>query len=106
MATKPPPKPEPLKIVLQEAAYHRNGTCGQGFWAVRFRYAPPDTKKEESFIATIFDDFGGCAVLSLDRMDSHGVAFGRGNSWHGDAFGERLRAEIESIGNVMEEPGP
>jgi hypothetical protein len=90
-------QPEPKKrFTIQEASYHRNGTFGDGFWAIRFRWTPPDTKQEENFIATIFEHSGGCAVLSLDRMETHGVAFGRGNSWRGDEFEPALRAEIDT----------
>jgi len=90
-------QPEPKKrFAIQEASYHRNGTFGDGFWAIRFRWSPPDTKKEENFIATIFEHSGGCAVLSLDRMETHGVAFGRGNSWRGDEFDAELRELIDA----------
>jgi hypothetical protein len=27
-------------IEIQEASFHRNGVCGKGFYAIRFRWKP------------------------------------------------------------------
>ena len=69
-----------IKII--EKAYHRNGIAGEGFWAVRFQHTPADTRnaKPETFVATLFDGEGQCAVLSVDRLATDGVTFGL-NSW-------------------------
>lgn len=86
----------PIKI--QEASFHRNGISGLGFYAIRFQWEPDDADKPENFIATLFDEQGACAVLSLDRIASMGVGFARGNSWRGDHFEAELRRQIEEGG--------
>jgi hypothetical protein len=80
-----------IKII--EKAYHRNGIAGEGFWAVRFRHTAEDGNPE-TFVATLFDGEGQCAVLSVDRLAVDGVAFGR-NSWRGDVFESELRRAIK-----------
>ena len=82
-------------IEIQEASFHRNGVCGKGFYAIRFRWQPCGRDAEENFIATLFDSKGYCTVLSLDRMESNGVAFAEGNSWRGDNFEPYLRKAID-----------
>ncbi len=84
-----------MKITIQEASFHRNGVSGLGFYAVRFQWTPDDADKPENFIATLFDEAGACAVISLDRIKSHGIGFGRGNSWRGDHFEDELRRQIK-----------
>jgi hypothetical protein len=79
-----------IKII--EKAYHRNGVAGEGFWAVRFQHTPDD--KPETFVATLFDGVGRCAVLSVDRLATDGVTFGL-NSWRGDVFEDDLRRAIK-----------
>lgn len=79
-------------IHVQEISYHRNGIGGEGFYAVRFLWCVD--RGPENFIATVFDGQGQCAVLSLDRVEEHGVAFGR-NSWRGDHVEGRLRKAID-----------
>jgi hypothetical protein len=83
------------KITIQEYAFHRNGVFGEPFWAVRFQWNPGDGKGKEDFLASLFYEKGYCSILSVDRLESHGVAFGRGNSWRGDEFEPRLRKLIE-----------
>lgn len=83
------------KIDIQEYSWHRNGICGAAFCAVRFRWNPSDGTGEEGFIATLFDQPGYCAVLSVDRLETNGVAFANGNSWRGDQFEPRLRKMID-----------
>lgn len=82
-------------IEIQEASFHRNGVGGLGFYAIRFRWKPDDAEAPENFIATLFDEPGGCAVLSLDRIPTMGVAFAHGNSWRGDCFETELRRLIK-----------
>ena len=79
-------------IQVQEVSYRRNGIAGEGFYAVRFLWCLG--RGPESFIATVFDGPGRCAVLSLDRMEEDGVAFGR-NSWRGDEVEGKLREAID-----------
>jgi len=81
----------PIKV--QEVAYHRNGICGEGFHAVRFRWDTGDGV--ENFVGTVFDGSGQCAVLSLDRIAQTGVTFGF-NSWRGDDFEPELRRAIKN----------
>jgi len=83
------------KITIQEYSWHRNGICGASFCAVRFRWNPGYGTGKERFVATLFDEPGHCAVLSVDRLETHGVAFAEGNSWRGDEFETRLRRLIE-----------
>jgi hypothetical protein len=87
-----------IKII--EKAYHRNGIAGEGFWAVRFQHTPDDTRnaKPETFVATLFDGAGRCAVLSVDRLAAVGVKFGV-NSWRGDVFEDDLRRAINEGGD-------
>ena len=87
-----------IKII--EKAYHRNGIAGEGFWAVRFQHTPDDTRnaKPETFVATLFDGAGRCAVLSVDRLSAVGVKFGV-NSWRGDVFEDDLRRAINEGGD-------
>lgn len=80
-----------IKII--EKAYHRNGVSGEGFWAVRFQHRPDQFSPTETFVATLFAGEGQCAVLSVDRLASWGVAFGH-NSWRGDTFESQLRQAI------------
>ncbi len=84
------------EIEIQECSYHRNGISGLGFHAIRFRFKPDDSDHPENFVATLFEEQGACAILSLDRIDNRGVAFARGNSWRGDHFEEPLRKYVES----------
>ena len=82
-------------IDIQEYSWHRNGVCGAPFCAVRFQWNPGDGTGKENFVATLFDEPGHCAILSVDRLETHGVAFANGNSWRGDQFEPRLRKLIE-----------
>lgn len=85
-----------LSISIQEVAYHRNGICGAGFYAVRFQFQPDDADAPENFLGILFDGRGECAVLSLDRIATQGIAFAQGNSWRGDHFESDLRRAIET----------
>ena len=85
-----------MDLKIQEISYHRNGICGEGFYAVRFLWTPEDEPQEESFLAILFDGPGQCAVIGLDRIETVGVAFALGNSWRGDRFEEDLRRAIET----------
>jgi hypothetical protein len=84
---------------IHEIAFHRNGICGAGFYAVRFTGGKDVSGRE--FIATVFDEPGHCAVLAVDRLDTDGVAFGV-NSWRGDHFEPELRAAITKQNNAGE----
>lgn len=85
------------EIAIQEVSWHRNGISGEGFYAVRFQWGVSGSV--ENFIATVFDAPGHCAVLSLDRMNKSGVAFGE-NSWRGDEIEDRLRQAIEARSEI------
>lgn len=79
------------KIKVQEISRHRNGVSGAPFWAVRFRWETD--RGTENFLATVFDEPAHTAVISLDRIEQHGVAFGE-NSWRGDVLNSALWAAI------------
>lgn len=82
------------KIDVQEISFHRNGICGESFFAVRFKHrANGPRKPAENFLATVFAKRGHVSVISLDRIADTGVAFGC-NSWRGDQFEDLLREEI------------
>lgn len=84
-----------MDLKIQEIAFHRNGVCGAGFYAVRFRWTPDDSGVEESFLGIVFDGPGECAIIGLDRIASQGVEFAGGNSWRGDRFEDDLREAIK-----------
>lgn len=91
---------------LIELSYHRNGVCGLGFHAVLFTDRVDDSEERDTFLATVFDAAGACAVVSLSRVGKHGVAFGC-NSWRGDRYEGWLRKQIEdepSTGSVRVGP--
>ena len=79
---------------IQEASFHRNGISGNGFYAIRFLWQPEGASAPENFLATLFDEPGSCAVLSLDRIATMGVGFAHGNSWRGDHFEDELRKRV------------
>ncbi len=81
-------------VTILQCDWHRNGICGEGFYAILFRWSVNPAKggeeKEENFLATLFDEPGACAAISLDRVEEHGVTFGA-NSWRGDVLEDILR---------------
>lgn len=86
-----------MNIKIKEYSYHRNGVSGNGFYAILFLHTPENSVKEETFIATLFDEPGSCAVISLDRLEKSGVRFAQGNSWRGDCFEDDIRKIIEDL---------
>ncbi len=94
-----------VKRIVQ-AAWHRNGVGGEGFYAVVFE---PDAEADYSdgnMLAIMFDPDGTwgngkpadtrVAVIGISRLANPevGVAFGDGadgNSWRGDNFARELR---------------
>lgn len=83
-------------IEVKEFSYHRNGVCGEGFYAVLFRHDPEENGVLEDFLAILFDGSGQCAVIGLDRIAEMGVKFANGNSWRGDRFESELREAIKT----------
>lgn len=78
-----------MKIL--EIAYHRNGTVGNGFHAVRFTEGRGKDKTD--FLAVVFDEPGNVAVIATDFLAPFGV--GNGNKWRGDdEWGKQLRKAI------------
>lgn len=69
-------------------AAHRNGVSGNLFHAVRF-----NDPQYGNFLATVFEEPGNVAVINLDLLPEHGVAFGE-NSWRGDNYETFLRNGI------------
>lgn len=83
------------KIDVQEIAFHRNGICGVGFYAILFLWQPEDVGTQELFLGIVFDEPGECAVVGVDRLGTMGVKFAGGNSWRGDRFEKELREAIK-----------
>jgi hypothetical protein len=92
---------------VQEVSYHRNGVCGNGFYAVRFtsdieaddgNWGSPEApaRPGANFLAIVFDEPGSCAVICLDLIESVGVKFAGGNSWRGDQYEPELRKAIKT----------
>ena len=89
-----------LALKLTEVAYHRNGICGAGFYAVAFKHRP-EGRQWRSFVATVFpgDDENAIGADGLYTVLDAGVAaegvvtFGL-NSWRGDEFINQLRVWI------------
>jgi hypothetical protein len=82
------------QIIIQEIDSHRNGVCGEPFWAIRFFWAPEDDKPMESFLAIVHEEPGYCSVIGLDRIEEMGIKFAGGNSWRGDHLEDDLREAI------------
>lgn len=87
------------KIVdeVLEVAFHRNGICGRGFYAVRF-LSTVEGKGKLNFLATLTDDPGECYVICTDLLPTCGVKFAGGNSWRGDHYEDELREAIKNYG--------
>lgn len=97
---------------IQEVAYHRNGVCGEGFYAIRFtadiedldpklvelfgNEQPGAGQKDANWLAILFDGEGQCAVTCLDLIAACGVKFAGGNSWRGDNYEPELREAIKT----------
>lgn len=78
-----------MRIQIQQIASHRNGVCGEPFYAVLFMEA------EVLMVATVFAKKGHVSVLGVGGL-SHpdvGVTFGE-NSYRGDRYEATLRREI------------
>lgn len=103
---------------VQEVSYHRNGICGNGFYAIRFQSdiegydgkwggKPHPERKDANFLGIVFDEPGSCAITCLDLIPEVGVKFAAGNSWRGDHYEPELREAIkthESSGSVRVGP--
>lgn len=76
------------QIQIVSAAYHRNGVCGEGFWAILF-----DDAEHGRMVASLFEEPGVCAVYKLDLLTDNDIAFGS-NSWRGDWFEDVLRPAL------------
>jgi len=74
---------------IHQVAHHRNGVCGQSFYAVVF--TPLRYGRVGKFVATVFPEQGHVAVLQISGLPN--VTFGE-NSWRGDRFESELRAAI------------
>ena len=84
---------QPWKEVqkVTQIAYHRNGICGEGFYAILFE------SKHGPMVATVFEERGQVAVMLTAPLanQKEGVTFGE-NSWRGDHFEDELRAAIKA----------
>lgn len=78
-----------MNLTVKQVAWHRNGICGEGFYAVLFTDA-----EEGPMVAALFDEPGYCAVFHIPRLANGNVAFGD-NSWRGDRYASELRPLVE-----------
>lgn len=98
-----------MRLTIQEISHHRNGICGDPFYAVRFH----DDDEERNMLAIVFDSFDnqedgpydlpswpeiqhGCpvAVVDIDLAQST-IRFGE-NSWRGDQYSTALYQAIRN----------
>ncbi len=82
---------KPIKVT--ELSYHRNGICGEGFYAVLFDWDDEGTRRK--MVASVFDGKGRCAVYDVAQLADGNIAFAQGNSWRGDNFEPELRKAIK-----------
>ena len=80
-----------MKLKIHSAAWHRNGVCGVGFYAVLFR----DHEEKRDMVASLFDKPGYCAVYDVGLLATGSVTFGE-NSWRGDHYEEALRPLLKA----------
>lgn len=80
-----------LDIFVDKIDRHRNGVSGEPFYVVLFE----DRAYPDLFVATVFDEPGRVAVLSVEKLTDGNIAFGE-NSWRGDRYESALRAAIEA----------
>ena len=88
-------------IQVHDVAYHRNGVCGEGFYAITF--SDPDVG---AMVAIVFSYVPTCdreseqdracrvAVLSLGKLAEGNIRFGE-NSWRGDRYADDLYRAID-----------
>lgn len=94
-----------MRLTIQEIAHHRNGICGDTFYAVRFH----DDDEDRNMLAIVFDKTYdgynlptwpkpqfGCpvAVIDLDLAQTT-IRFGT-NSWRGDEYSSALYQAIRN----------
>jgi len=77
-------------------ATQKDGFAGRVNYAAAFMLRKKDGRRRQTTRAfdSCFEN-GHCAILSTDRLETHGVAFANGNSWRGDHFEPRLRKLID-----------
>lgn len=80
-----------MQLEILDASWHRNGICGAGFYAVLFK----DADQPGVMIASLFGEFGCCAVYSVDELARGNIAFACGNSWRGDYYEQKLRPLLD-----------
>jgi hypothetical protein len=80
-------------VKILEIDYHRNGVCGEGFYAVRFRDVVDDAPEPREFLAMVFSKqvYG---VVCVEMLPELGV--GMGNHWRGDHYIDRLWRGIKA----------
>jgi hypothetical protein len=78
---------------IDEVAYHRNGSGGEGFHVVRF------TGDDGPMLGVVFEAAGHVAVFNSDKLAEGTIAF-MANSWRGDAYEPALRAAVVEFGKL------
>lgn len=81
-------------IKILEVAWHRNGCCGEPFYAVRF------IDEGTKLLALVFDQPDRVVVIDPAKA-AVSVAFGT-NSWRGDIYEAALRQAIAKFEDACE----
>ena len=87
-----------IKIQVTCIAHHRNGICGDPFWAVAFKMQSKEAEIQ-NMVATLFHG-GQCTTAVLDaNMAAKGNVNFFDNSWRGDQFHDALWEVIKKWEN-------
>ena len=81
-----------MNLKITDIAWHRNGVCGVGFFAILF----DDLEEKKKMIASLFDEPGYCAVYDVGQLEEGNIKFAMGNSWRGDVYEVALKPLIKS----------
>ncbi len=82
---------------LETIAYHRNGICGEPFYALTF------TEDGRNMFAVVFDAEAfnpQVAIFDRDLLAVGNITFGEGNSWRGDHYSNWCTAAISRHNGV------
>ncbi len=77
-------------IQIQNIQFHRNGSSGNPFYVILFRWKDDDVRTDRTMIGIVFDvtKIGinhSTAVMDADAIGRGDIDFGS-NSWRGDHF--------------------
>ena len=80
-----------MKMTITQIKFHRNGTSGEPFHAVRFT-----NPSEGEMLGIVFEAKGHVAVFNLERLAAGDIGF-NGNSWLGDLYEPHLRKTLKQL---------